>query len=269
MADGHRGAHRPADQVGEALEKRPAELRQLLETDPALSSTEVTHVEAHRSQFPCQDAFPNHPPSGTLAEPLGLNNLVDNIWEPLYKQERLVDPLPRLGDDVMCEILQYSVSLWDVAVSRARRPDIIPRNYIGDPLVLMNVSEPWSQLITSSPKLWSNLLIDTDTDNEDVLEYLQLFFLLSRETRLFIVLHGSGDVRDRILTALLGVGYRIDTLVYPPNVSRSTLARFQVYLDASHDQLEYVTHKGAGEFYWVIKMPMAKLKVRRRTGCPT
>jgi len=30
-----------------------------------------------------------------------------------------------------------------------------------------------------------------------------------------------------------------------------------------------VTHKSAGEFLRVLKMLMAKLKVRRRTGCPT
>jgi hypothetical protein len=138
----------------------------------------------------------------------------------------------------MHEILLYSVSLWDIAESRAWGTEIIPRNHMGDPLVLMNVSRRWSQFITSSPQLWSYMLIDTD--GEDVLEYLQLFSLLSRNTRLFIVLYGSSNVSGRIVMGLLRVGDRIDTLVYPPNVSRSTLARFQFYLDASHDQLEHV-----------------------------
>jgi len=54
MADDHRNAHRPTDQVGEvsmnihpALEKRLADLKHLLKTDPALSSTEAAHMEAY------------------------------------------------------------------------------------------------------------------------------------------------------------------------------------------------------------------------------
>ena len=138
-------------------------------------------------------------------------------------------------------VLLYAVNLWDIVESRPWETEITPRNYMGDPLVLMNVSRRWSQFITSSPQLWSCVLIDTD--EEDVMEYLQLFFLLSCNRRLFIVLHGSGDVRDGIVMDLLRVGDRIDTLVYPPNVSRSTLARFQFYLGASHDQLKHVWHK--------------------------
>ena len=82
-----------------------------------------------------------------------------------------------------------------------------------------------------------------DTDEEDMMEYLKLFFLLSCNRRLFIVLHGSGDVCDGIVMGLLRVGDRIDTLVYPPNISRSTLARFQFYLGVSHDQVKHVWHK--------------------------
>jgi hypothetical protein len=55
MADGHRNAHRLTDQVGEvstksqqALENRLADLKQLLKTNPELSSTEAAHVEAHK-----------------------------------------------------------------------------------------------------------------------------------------------------------------------------------------------------------------------------
>jgi len=54
MADDHRNAHRPTDQVGEvsmniqlALEKRLADLKNLLKTNLALSSTEAAHVEAY------------------------------------------------------------------------------------------------------------------------------------------------------------------------------------------------------------------------------
>ena len=115
---------------------------------------------------------------------------------------------------------------------------MIPRNHWSDPLVLMNVSRRWSQFITSSPPLWSYVLIDTDDD--DVMEYMQLSFLLSRNRRLFIVLHGSRDVCGDILVDLLQVGNRIDTLVYPPNVSRTTLARFRLYLGTSHDHLEHI-----------------------------
>jgi len=138
----------------------------------------------------------------------------------------------------MYEVLIYAVSLWDIAESRAWGTEIIPRHYIGDPLMLMNVSRRWSQFITSSPQLWSYVLIDTD--DEDVLEYLQLFLQMSRNRKLFIILHGSAALCDTLLLALLRVGDRIDTLVYPPNISRSTLARFRYYLGASHDQLEHV-----------------------------
>jgi len=187
-----------------------------------------------RSQFPFQDAFPPHPPFDTFAEPLGLNNLIDNIWDLRRKHERRFDPLLYLGNDVMHEVLLYAVSLWDIAESRARGTEIIPRNHMGDPLVLMNVSRRWNLFITSSPQLWSYVLIDTD--DEDVLEYLQLFLQLSCNSKLFIILHGSAALCDTLLVDLLRVGDRIDALVYPPNVSRSTLAR----VGASHDQLEHV-----------------------------
>ena len=53
MADDHRSGDRPTDQDEEvsaniqlALEKRLADLKQLLKTDRALSRTEAAHVEA-------------------------------------------------------------------------------------------------------------------------------------------------------------------------------------------------------------------------------
>ena len=54
MADDHRSANRPTYQVGEAstniqlaLDKRLAELKQLVETNPSLSSTEAAHMEEY------------------------------------------------------------------------------------------------------------------------------------------------------------------------------------------------------------------------------
>ena len=54
MADDHRNADRPTDQVGKsstniqlALENRLVDLKQLLKTDRALSHTEAAHVEAY------------------------------------------------------------------------------------------------------------------------------------------------------------------------------------------------------------------------------
>ena len=135
----------------------------------------------------------------------------------------------------MHEILMYVVSLWDIAESRARGTEIIPGNYISGPLFLMNVSRRWSKFITASPQLWSYLLVDTD--DEDVLENLQLSLRLSRNRQLFIFLHGSAIVSDAIMADLLGVGDRIGALVYPPNVSLSTLAMFQFYLGEAHDQI--------------------------------
>ena len=193
---------------------------------------------ADMSQFPFQDSFPNDPPSDTSAEPLGFNNLIDNIWDLRRKNERRFDPLLYLGDDVMQLVLLYAVSLWDIVESRAWGTEIIPINHISDPLVLASVSRRWSQFITSSPQLWSSLLVNTDDD--DVLEYLKLFLQLSCNTKLLIVLHGSATLCDAIVVDLLQVGDCIEALVYPPNISRSTLARFQFYLDASHDQLKHV-----------------------------
>ena len=190
------------------------------------------------SQFPFQDAFPNLPPPDTSAEPLGFNNLIDNIWNLRRKNERRFDPLIYLGHDVMHSVLLYAVSLWDIVESRAWGTEVTPRNYISDPLVLASVSRRWCQFITSSPQLWSYLLIDTDDDG--VLEYLQLFLQLSRDTKLLIVLHGSATLCDAIVVVLLQVGDRISALVYPPNVSRSTLATFQFHLYASHHQLKHV-----------------------------
>ena len=53
MADDNHTSHHPTDLVGEvstknqsALEDRLADLKQLLETNPALSSTEEAHLEA-------------------------------------------------------------------------------------------------------------------------------------------------------------------------------------------------------------------------------
>ena len=136
------------------------------------------------------------------------------------------------------EVLLYVVNLWDIAESRAWGAGIIPTNYVGGPLVLTSVSRRWSQFITSSPQFWSYLLIDAD--DSDVMEYLQLFFLLSRNKRLFIIIHGSGDVRDDIVMGLLRVGDRIDTVLYRPNVSHSTLENFRRHLGASNSQLQHV-----------------------------
>ena len=54
MADDNRNSGHPTDQVGDmstnfqsALEERLADLKQLMETNPALSSTEAAHVEGH------------------------------------------------------------------------------------------------------------------------------------------------------------------------------------------------------------------------------
>ena len=54
MADDHRNAHRPTDQVGEvamniqlALEKRLVDLKQILKTNLALPSAEAAYVEAY------------------------------------------------------------------------------------------------------------------------------------------------------------------------------------------------------------------------------
>ena len=252
MAEDNHNSLDATDQVGEvstkiqsALEERLADLKQLMETNPALSSAEAAHMEGHDvmvsiiASEPFQDAFPNHPPSDILAEPLGLNNLVDNIWDLRRKQERRYDPLLYLGDDMMHEVLLNVVNLWDIAESRSWGTDFIPRHYIGDPLVLTSVSRLWSQFITASSQLWSHLLIDTD--GRDIMEYPQLFFLLlSRNRRLFIILHGSGDISDGVVMNLLRVGDRIDTLVYPPNVSHSTLAKFRFFLGTSHERLEHV-----------------------------
>ena len=174
-------------------------------------------------------------------EPLGLNNLIDDIWDLQCKLEHPFDPLLYLGDDVMHSVLLYAISLWDITESRVWGAEMIPRNHWGDPFVLMNVSWGWSQFITSSPLLWSYVLIDTDDDN--ILEYLQWSFLLSCNQHLFIVLHGSNNVCSDILMHLLQVGDHIETLVYPPTVSRSTLTRFQVYLGTLHDQPEHIWQK--------------------------
>jgi len=123
---------------------------------------------AKRSQFPFQDAFPPHPPFDTFAEPPGPNDPIDNIWDLRRKHEHRFDPLLYLGNDVMHEVLLYAVSLWDIAESRARGTEIIPRHYIGDPPLLMDVSRRWNLFITSSRQLWSYVFIDTD--DEDVLE---------------------------------------------------------------------------------------------------
>ena len=169
-----------------------------------------------------------------MGEPPALNNLIDTIWDLRRKQERPLDPLLELGEDVMCEVLLYVVSLWDIAESRAGGTEIIPRKYSSNPLVLMNVSRAWRKFITSSPRLWTYVLIDTD--DEDVLEYLQVFFQLSCNMPLFIFLHGSAVVCDAIMADLLTVGDRIGALVYPPDVPLSTLAMFQFYLGEALDQ---------------------------------
>jgi len=54
MTDEDQSTHPAIDQVGEVspniqlvLEERLADLKQLLETNPALSSTEAAHIEVH------------------------------------------------------------------------------------------------------------------------------------------------------------------------------------------------------------------------------
>ena len=131
-----------------------------------------------------------------------------------------------------------SSTLWDIAEGIAWGTETIPRNSISDPLALMNVSQLWSQFIPSYPRLWCNLLIDTD--DEDVLDHLKLSLQLSRNRQLFIVLHGSAAVCDGIVAELLRVGDRIGALVYPPSVSRPTLAEFGFHLGVLHDQAQHI-----------------------------
>ena len=133
----------------------------------------------------------------------------------------------------MHDILLYAVSLWGIAESRT---EIIPSNQMCSPLVLTSVSRQWSRFITASSQLWSYLLLDTD--DEGVLEHLQLFLVLSRNQRLFIVLRGRTVLCDAIVIELLRVGDRIDALVYPPDVPHSTLANFGFHLGAAHQQLD-------------------------------
>jgi hypothetical protein len=143
-----------------------------------------------------------------------------------------------LGDDLMHETLLYVIDpsrFPRIAGSRAWETEFI-RGYMNGPLVLTNVSRRWNRFITSSPLLWSYLLIDTD--DTDALEYLQLFLLLSRNTRLFIALHGRAVVSDTIATALLRAGNRINSILYPPNVSRSTLAKFGLRQEPARNQIE-------------------------------
>ena len=136
----------------------------------------------------------------------------------------------------MYEVLLYVVNLWGIAESRAWEPKLIPRYHINSAPVLTSVSQQWCQFVISSSRLWSYLLIDTD--DEDALEYLQLFLHLSGNHRLFIVLHGRTVVCDGIVMDLLRVGNRIDALVYEPNMSRSNLAKFRFYLKEAHFPLQ-------------------------------
>ena len=138
----------------------------------------------------------------------------------------------------MHEVLLHVVNLWDIVECMAWGTENIPRNSISDPLVLMNVSRLWSQFVTSCPQLWSHLLIDTD--NEDVLEHLQFFLQSSYNTPLFIVLHGSAAVGSGIVAELLKVGDRIDVLVYPPSVPRSTFAGLGFHLRVPHDLPQHI-----------------------------
>jgi len=135
----------------------------------------------------------------------------------------------------MYDVFLYVVSLWDIAESRAWGPMIIPRYNISSALVLMSVSQRWSEFVLSSSQLWSSVLIDTD--DEGALESLQLFLHLSRDHRLFIILRGRAVVCDDIVMDLLRVGNRIDGMVYESNVSRSTLAKFGFYLKEPYSQL--------------------------------
>jgi len=227
--------------VLQALKERLADLKQLLEVNPTLSSSEValispyevrvSNVSEHGLNYRLQKSFPNYTQYDTSS---GFNNLIDAIWDLRREEEQepRFDPLLYLGDDVMHIVVLYAVSLWDIAENRARETGIASRRQMISPFALTGVSRRWSQFIISSPQLWSYLLIDTDDD--DALEYVQLSLLLSRNTRLFIVLHGSTVLCDAIVIALLRASDHINALVYPPNVSRSTLAKFPPGLVAEH-----------------------------------
>ena len=160
------------------------------------------------------------------------------MWDLRRQQQCLFDPLVYLGDDIMHDVFLYAVSLWDIAESRAWETEIIPRSHIDGPLALTSVSRRWCRFVTSTSPLWSYLVIDTG--DEDVLEYLQLFLLLSHNRRLFIVLQGKAVVCEAIVMELLRVGDRIDALIYPPSICHPTLGKFGVYPELAHDQLESI-----------------------------
>ena len=160
------------------------------------------------------------------------------MWDLRRQQQCLFDPLLYLGDDIMHDVFLYAVSLWDIAESRTWETEIIPRSHADGPLALTSVSQQWNRFVTSSPPLWSYLVIDTG--DEDVLESLRLFLLLSRNRRLFIVLRGKVVVCEAIVTELQRVGDRIDALIYPPSISHPTLGKVGVYPELAHDQLESI-----------------------------
>jgi hypothetical protein len=225
---------RPAHEL--PLEERVSALEAILKTDSPLIRMEAELIKQVRISLPntseldltpsLQDTFPDINTSRALKNLCKFNTVIDSIWDVHRQQKPCLDPWLRLPHELMHEIFLHVVDLQSIAESRSLEGEIIPRKHPDSPLVLASVSRTWNTFVTSSPQLWSHILIDTE--EAESAECLRVFLCLAGSAPLFVVLQGSTVVSDVMMTMLLEVSGRINAFIYPTHVSSFNLAKFML-----------------------------------------
>ena len=142
------------------------------------------------------------------------NRIIDETWAFHRQQEPRFDPVLVLPPELVHYVFMEAVQWFDLKYGMDDFLDI-PRSIADVALTLVSVSKKWSRFVLQDPRLWSQILIDTDDPESP--NHLQLYLHLSGKTTLYIVLRGSNPISGAQLKLLVQESDRIGILIHPHN----------------------------------------------------
>ena len=142
------------------------------------------------------------------------NRIIDDTWAFHRQQEPRLDPVLALPPELVHYIFMEAVQWFDLKYGMDDFLDI-PRSIADVALTLVSVSKKWGHFVLKDPRLWSQILIDTNDPESP--NHLQWYLHLSGKTTLFIVLRGSSPISGTQLELLMQESNRIGLLIHPHN----------------------------------------------------